>query len=387
MNRAIIFLLVLLSIHIYFIDNAIGAAQQAPANNNKIGISVPKAFVPEKANYVVVTVTLPEDTSTGDHINFSLLSSAFPGHCNNGFFGDRYGEDPNDEDNQDDKPDMAFIPANLEAPDGATWKNSTSTEQVKAVKLIIGQDANKIPTSVVLKIQCYDYGAVAKLHAEVYNKEDETENTAMIPYDKDGNYIADSWQEGNYSTSQGWAKNDVKWLGGANDDTEQGPGANTHNGDGLTAFAEYRGHLVRLIHTRTHPDEKDVFIYLASGVRTSDSVFGWADNLPDIFTLREVSTSDVRNYNRANTSMNFLVCSDYHRITQRAIRIIIDSVKNDGNNHIGLCLPFDSGSSLGKTSIVLQGPIRWTDDNLIFTDFLVILMMKCQQNLVYSLHL
>ena len=237
MNRAIIFLLVLLSIHIYFIDNAIGVAEQGPTNNNKIKISVPKAFVPEKANFVEVTVTLPEDTTTGDHINFSLLSSVFPGHCNNGFFGDAYGQDNNDQENQDDKPDMAFIPANLEAPDGATWENSTSTEQVKAVKLIIGQDANKIPTSVVLKIQCYDYGAVAKLHAEVYNKEDETENTAMIPYDKDGNYIADSWQEGNYSTSQGWAKNDVKWVGGANDDAEQGLGANTHNGDGILRHA------------------------------------------------------------------------------------------------------------------------------------------------------
>ena len=244
MNRAIIFLLVLLSIHIYFIDNAIGVAEQGPTNNNKIKISVPKAFVPEKANFVEVTVTLlPEDTTTGDHINFSLLSSVFPGHCNNGFFGDAYGQDNNDQENQDDKPDMAFIPANLEAPDGATWENSTSTEQVKAVKLIIGQDANKIPTSVVLKIQCYDYGAVAKLHVAIsYNDEIQVQNSAMIPVDDDCNYIADYWQKNAWAESIrdpdfiGPLPAPTEWTGTATDDLESGPAANMFIGDGITAL-------------------------------------------------------------------------------------------------------------------------------------------------------
>ncbi len=53
MNRAIIFLLVLLSIHIYFIDNAIGAAEQAPTNNNKIKVSVPKPWYPAKDSPVI----------------------------------------------------------------------------------------------------------------------------------------------------------------------------------------------------------------------------------------------------------------------------------------------------------------------------------------------
>ncbi len=237
MNRAIIFLFVLLCLQMSFIDGTSGVSEQPSDATNKIAISVPKSFVPEKANYVEVTVTLPDDKTTGDHINFSLLSSAFPGHSNNGYFGDAYGRDDEDTENQDDKPDMAFIPANLTVPEGATWENSTSTEQVQSVKLIIGQDPTKIPSSVVLKIQCYDYGAVAKLAAEVYNKEAATQNTAMILVDTDGNYIADIWQE------TGWAKNGVKWTGGANDDNESGPGNNAHHGDGFTAFAEYRGHM------------------------------------------------------------------------------------------------------------------------------------------------
>ena len=87
MNRAIILLCVLLSLHISFIDGASGVSEQSANGNNKIAISVPKSFVPEKANSVEVTVTLSEETTAGDHIKFSLLSSAFPGHCNNGYFG------------------------------------------------------------------------------------------------------------------------------------------------------------------------------------------------------------------------------------------------------------------------------------------------------------
>ncbi len=356
MNRAFIFLFVLLSLQISFINGASGVAEEATTNNNKIKISVPKVFVPEKANFVEVTVTLPANTTTGDHIKFSLLSSAFPGHCNNGYFGDAYGRDDADTENQDEKPDMAFIPANLAKPEGASWENASSTEQVQSVKLIIGQDENKIPTTVVLKIQCNDYGAVAKLHAAVYNKEDETQNTTMIPVDTDVNYIADSWQEGDYNMGLGWAKNGVKWTGTADEDSEDGPDDNEydneHLGDGLTAFAEYRGHLVNGIHTRTHPDEKDVFIHLADAVRTPiNTEFGWADNLPNIFTLREVKTKDVRNYDGADTSINFLVCSDYHRITQRAIRVLVDSTTNNKDDHIGITF-----HRTGSTE--MQGPSR-----------------------------
>ncbi len=44
----------------------------------------------------------------------NLWSAAFPSHCNNGYFGDAYGRDDADTENQDEKPDMAFIPANFE---------------------------------------------------------------------------------------------------------------------------------------------------------------------------------------------------------------------------------------------------------------------------------
>ena len=110
MNRAFIFLFFLLCLQMSFIGDVSGVAEESTTNNNKVAISVPKSFVPEKANSVEVTVTLPEGTTTGDHINFSLLSSTFPGHCNNGYFGDAYGRDDADTENQDDKPDMAFIP-------------------------------------------------------------------------------------------------------------------------------------------------------------------------------------------------------------------------------------------------------------------------------------
>ena len=48
------------------------------------------------------------------------LWSAFPSHCNNGYFGDAYGRDDADTENQDEKPDMAFIPANFETLERAS---------------------------------------------------------------------------------------------------------------------------------------------------------------------------------------------------------------------------------------------------------------------------
>jgi hypothetical protein len=113
-------------------------------------------------------------------------------------------------------------------------------------------------SEATVEVMSYDYGAFGQIKAEFEHEGTkylarETGGTKLftnIPFDDDANDIADMWT-GN--------------AGNANDDTDNNPAPGTV-GDGLSRYEEYRGFLVNTTHTRTNPDNKDVFIYDEDGM-------------------------------------------------------------------------------------------------------------------------
>jgi hypothetical protein len=113
-----------------------------------------------------------------------------------------------------------------------------------------------------VNIGCSDYGAFGKLKAEVkingnwITAKDENSNSNFIrlPFDDDGNNIADIWE----------TQNNVKGLAASWDD-ESDPSGQATNGDGLTNYEEYRGCYVNdeftgITHIRTNPKKKELFV-------------------------------------------------------------------------------------------------------------------------------
>lgn len=130
--------------------------------------------------------------------------------------------------------------------DGIFWNHTATT------------DAEDIDVAMV-RIKAYDYGAYAKLKA-TYKIDGETiEATEQmtgkahtnLPLDDDDNHIWD-----------GWADN----AGNAVDDTDNNPALGMTMGDGLSRYEEWRGFMVQNAHRRTDPDNKDLFIWDASGI-------------------------------------------------------------------------------------------------------------------------
>ena len=114
------------------------------------------------------------------------------------------------------------------------------------------------PKEVHLDVKATDYGAWAKLKVEVFMDGDWQEAkeintghaTVNVPYDLDGNHIADFWEEEN--GVKGAPADEDK------DDTPAGDGA--RSGDGLTIYEEYRGFMVAGKQIRTNPKVMDLFL-------------------------------------------------------------------------------------------------------------------------------
>lgn len=128
------------------------------------------------------------------------------------------------------------------------------------------------------------------LTAQLENEKEITE--VSIPYDSDGNTIADAWEQENGVLD--------KSLGSDEDAEPQGDG---HNGDGLTVWEEYRGFLEDGTHIRTNPRKKDLFICDTIGGRSKRGLnrFSTLTKLAvhDKLTLEELSPSRVINRNRS----------------------------------------------------------------------------------------
>jgi hypothetical protein len=124
-------------------------------------------------------------------------------------------------------------------------------------------------TSCPITVSCFDGGACGRLEV-VAHLDDDTQVTAhmedgstqvSLPYDLDGNRIADAWEQ----------QNDVVGKDAASDDDDQ-PHGNFFNGDGLTLWEEYRGFLQETKHIRTDPRKKDLFICDTMGGRVKAGI-------------------------------------------------------------------------------------------------------------------
>jgi hypothetical protein len=112
-------------------------------------------------------------------------------------------------------------------------------------------------------IGCNDYGAYGKISVQVkidgqwmYAKDEKSSsNYINLPYDADGNNIADTWELDN------------KVLGKpASWDEDSTPKNQKKDGDGMTNYEEYRGFFLSktqggpVEHVRTDPNKKEMFV-------------------------------------------------------------------------------------------------------------------------------
>ena len=218
----------------------------ASAQDPRIKFTVPTEWIPKEGNFCDVTVSL-KNAPSNSWMTFQLLSTNWPGTCMNAGFDD-YGTDP----------DLAF-PSNQASkaaqPSGVTLKwylHDKDSEQGDAITVEWESEA---PTAFLLRVNCYDYGAIGKINAGLYNgaeangKKQYVLAHTMIPHATGkSKYIADEQK-----SDEGW----IGWDGSDSEDSESGPADNPNAGDGLTAFEEYRGFEINGKPLRTSPLEKE----------------------------------------------------------------------------------------------------------------------------------
>ena len=159
-------------------------------------------------------------------------------------------------------PDLIFDPKDFE--DTGVWKR-TAWDKVETVELV---------TSISVPITALDFGAYGRLKAVATPRcgpgkpvkirvGGQERQFVTIPMDEDGNLIADRMDKPNNGKTA-W---DYKGDPGRDDD--QIPKGNGIQGDGFTAFEEYRGFIrsdghcgdpKQDIHFRSDPTKKDLFI-------------------------------------------------------------------------------------------------------------------------------
>jgi hypothetical protein len=107
--------------------------------------------------------------------------------------------------------------------------------------------------------------------------------------------------------------------GSESDDLESGGGA---NGDGLTAWEEYRGFVVQGQHARLHPEKKDLFIHSTVPEGVGDAV----DYGGEIHSIdaQEMGPAEQINMNFMNGSTG-----DPAHFVQRALRIVPGGYKQN----------------------------------------------------------
>jgi hypothetical protein len=135
----------------------------------------------------------------------------------------------------------------------------------------------------------------------------------VIPFDENGNNIADAWE----------TNNKVKGNP-TNEDQEDIPQGNRKNGDGLTIWEEYRGFLEDGNHIRTDPKKKDFFICDTIGGRIKPGIALFASltklDVHSKLKLDELGQSRVINRNHSADAP--------HVVDQHGIRM--DSSSNRG---------------------------------------------------------
>lgn len=166
-------------------------------------------------------------------------------------------------------------------------------------------------------VTSYDWGGYAtlKVTAELtdgrrltgYLKGDAATTEILLPKRARNSLIADVWKR-------------EKGISGLpdNDDSENNPAGDSHQGDGLTLYEEYRGFHENGIHIEGNPKKKDYFILdqakglYKAGIALFASVTGL--EVHHKFRSSEIPSSRV---------MNFNLGGGPHRVDQHAIIIAI----------------------------------------------------------------
>jgi len=211
-------------------------------------------------------------------------------------------------------PDLKILKANNPklaevSPDGQTAKTA------KGLK------------SATITISSFDGAAMGKLTVLARIDGEDTVLTAQldsyltevsIPYDSDGNTIADAWEEAN------------EVMGKPLDtDEDAEPLGDRHNGDGLTVWEEYRGFLEDGKHIRTDPKKKDLFICDQIGGRSKRGINRFAAltklDVHHNLTVDELNYTRIINRNRSKDAP--------HVVDQHGL--LIEKFTRDKENYDG----------------------------------------------------
>ena len=155
-------------------------------------------------------------------------------------------------------------PAPGSGEDSDAWKDLQFPDQsgftISGVDRDVAETTATDVSEATVTVKSFDYGAFGRIRAEfvvngtglscMATELGGSQEFTAIPRDENENQISDSWQ---YELSFG---------SGASDDVDiPGTGAHEQAGDGLSRYEEYRGFMIKGVHTRTVPIFKDLFLY------------------------------------------------------------------------------------------------------------------------------
>jgi len=262
---------------------------------------------------------------------------------------------------QNDSPDLIFDPAQYK--DRTLWK-APSFGEVETVKY--GNAASVTVTAM-------DYGAYGHLHAyfkgmcggwtpvtvkwEPVASNNSAQSGITIPMDQDDNLIADRLDQANNGITP-WG-----YAGDPGSDDDKDPRGDGVAGDGLTAFEEYRGFMIKsgdcndplkVTHIRTDPGHKDLFI------RSDDPMLERMVTMFSYVSGLQVHPLCPRQYQGDNTRIvNFTLHSGQLRSGAGSIELEGKTISQDAPQH-GLYLSNRTldGGKLGETSPSIGPPRR-----------------------------
>ena len=243
-------------------------------------------FVPVPGEMLIFTASVPSGTA---RFRFELdpaETSRFAGYATNANIDDEVFFERHDlthlrDAYTNDGPDFLFDPARFNRQD---WSR---------VEPLVVETATSMSAAVVT-VTAMDYGAVGKLRAFVKSEEcgdwqpvpvsfgRGTRESVAIPMDEDQDLIADALEE-------------YRGLGSGTDADDE-PKGNGFDGDGFTAFEEYRGFMAdggncresfeRFWHVRTEPKHKNLMVVINGGDQGLEVGLRLFDYATDLHVVR-----------------------------------------------------------------------------------------------------
>ncbi len=148
-------------------------------------------------------------------------------------------------------------------------------------------EGTETTNEVTVRIKSKDYGAWAKLKAEInvdgvwyQAKSEDGKDYITIPLDQDENHISDWWEK----------QNNVFGQAAASDEDDRPEGVGREPGDGFSNYEEYRGFRINGQWQSTNPTYKDLFIRDEIGLG-----IGWLSDL--ILAVHLVDEGEMDSHN------------------------------------------------------------------------------------------